>query len=55
MKKRSFFVVTNGDEVVGSFNTAAAAESWLRNSTHRLLSGEWVALKDAGFYISIRS
>jgi hypothetical protein len=54
MKKRSFFVVTNGDEVLGAFNTAAAAENYLRNASTRTLAGEWVSPKDAGFYISIR-
>lgn len=52
---KSYFVVTDGDAVLGTFNTAAAAQHYLRNASHRTLDGRWVAPKDAGFYISIRS
>jgi hypothetical protein len=52
---KSYYVVTDGESVVGSFTTASAADSFLRGGKHRNLNGQWVSLKEAGFYISIRS
>ena len=52
---KSYFVVTDGDTVLGTFNTAHAAERYLREASTRLLSGAWVSPRQAGFYISIRS
>ena len=49
-----FYIVTDGDAVLGTFKTAHAAEQYLRTGSHRTLDGHWVAPKDAGFYITIR-
>lgn len=47
----SKFIVTDGTHVVGTFRTLKRARYHLANANIRKLDGEWVPLREDGFYI----